>query len=159
YTQGGWGAKPKGGNPAQLLQDNFGAVYPAGVEVGIPGGSGFSMLFTSSTAVGAYLPAGGTPGSLTSDLLNPTSSSSGVFGGQVLALQINVDFSTAGILTAGLGSLTICNTGTSLDGQTIAQVLAAANVALGGGSLPPGYTISDLNDLVTNLNEGFDECT
>src|SRR5262245_22533782 len=48
YTQGGWGAKPNGNNPASLLANNFIAVYPSGVEVGIPGAGGYSMKFTSS---------------------------------------------------------------------------------------------------------------
>jgi hypothetical protein len=158
YTQGGWGAPPNGGNPAQNLTDHFVAVYPSGVEVGIPGAGGFSMLFTSAPTVIAYLPAGGKAGALTADLVNPTSTSSGVFGGQVLALQLNVDLSAAGAIPQGLGALTVCNTGTSLDGQTIAQVLAAANTALGGGGLPSGFTFDTLNDLVTNLNEAFDNC-
>jgi hypothetical protein len=38
----------------------------------------------------------------------------------------------------------------------VAQVLAAANVALGGGTLPDGYSLTDLNALVTDLNESFD---
>ena len=37
---------------------------------------------------------------LTSDLLDPTSSSAGEFGGSVVALRINVDFSDAGLLPA-----------------------------------------------------------
>jgi hypothetical protein len=79
----------------------------------------------------------------------------------VLALQLNVDFNAAGITTGPggfIGNLTLCNTGTSLDGSTISAILAAANVALGGGSLPDGITISDLNDLVDNLNKSFDNC-
>ena len=87
--------------------------------------------------------------------------SSGVFGGQVLALQLNADFNDAGIIDGANGSiadLRLCNTGTSLDGMTISQILAAANVALGGGSLPTGYTYSSLNNLVTHLNEAFDNC-
>ncbi len=161
FTQGGWGGTPHGDNVAALLAANFGTVYPSGVEVGIPGASGFSMLFTSSSAVGGYLPAGGTPGVLTADLVDPVTSPSGVFGGQVLALQINVDFSAAGLPEqshCNLGDLHLCNTGGSLDGQTISQILAVANIVLGGGPLPAGYTVSTLNDLITHLNESFDNC-
>jgi hypothetical protein len=161
FTQGGWGADPNGHNPASLLADNFATVYPSGIEVGIPGGSGFSMIFTTSSAVGAYLPAGGPSSVLNSDLVDATSSSSGVFGGQVLALQINVDISAAGLPHADdqkIGDLKLCNTGTSLDGMTISQILAIANSVLGGGALPSGFTVSDLNDLITDLNESFDNC-
>lgn len=161
FTQGGWGGTPNGHNPATLLEDNFATVYPSGVEVGIPGGGGFSMIFTSSAAIGAYLPAGGPSGVLNTDLVDPTSSSSGVFGGQVLTLQLNVDFSAAGLPHADdqeIGDLKLCNTGTSLDGMTLSQILAVANTVLGGGSLPSGFTVSTLNDLITDLNESFDNC-
>lgn len=162
FTQGGWGANPSGHNAGVLLEDNFPTVYPSGVEVGIPGGGGFSMLFTTSAAVNAYLPAGGPAGALNADLVDPTSSSAGVFGGQVLALQINVDFSYADIPHENnppFGDAYLCNTGTSLDGMTISQVLAAANTALGGGVLPSGFTISTLNALITDLNESNDNCS
>jgi hypothetical protein len=87
-----------GSNPGAILASNFSTVYPGGfVAVGIPGSSGYSMKFKSAPAVNAYLPASSTPAALTADLINPTSSSSGVFGGQVLALELNVDFSTAAI--------------------------------------------------------------
>jgi len=77
----------------------------------------------------------------------------------VLALQINVDFSAAGV-TQGpggpFGDLTLTATGMSLDGQTVSQVLAAMNTALGGGALPSGYSFTDLNDLTADLNAAFD---
>jgi hypothetical protein len=112
YTQGGWGAKPEGNNSAQRLADNFAAAYPSGVEVGIAGAGGFSMKFSSAPAIQAYLPASRQPKALTADLVNPTSSASGNFGAQVLALQLNVDFSAASITTPGFGSLilTLCRT-------------------------------------------------
>jgi hypothetical protein len=165
FTQGGWGSKPAGNNPGKLLADNFTKVYPGGfVEVGVAGNLGFSMKFTSARAIQDYLPAGGTPGPLTQDLVNPTSSSAGVFGGQVLALQLNVDFSPTliglGRAKFPVGSLVLCNTGTSLDGFTVAQILQVANQALGNkDALPFGFTYSSLNDLVTNLNEAFDNCS
>jgi hypothetical protein len=68
------------------------------------------MKFTTAAAVGAYLPAGGPPDSLDVDLVNPSSSNSSVFGGQVLALQINVDFSAQNITGNGpIGALGACH--------------------------------------------------
>jgi hypothetical protein len=157
YTQGGWGAGPSGNNPGQILASNFGFVYPSGVTAGTP----FWMKFTTASAVDDYLPAGGTPGQLTSNLIDPTSTSAGVFGGQVLALKLNVDLNDAGIIDGTQGSissLVLTGTGGSLDGQTVAAILAAAEQALGGGSLPSGYTISTLNSLIDLLNKAFDEC-
>jgi hypothetical protein len=100
---------------------------------------GQDMKFTGAGAIENYLPASGTPAALNADLIDPTSSSSGQFGGEVLALRLNVDFSAAGI-TQGpggpFGALTLTSTGMSLDGQTVLQVLAAMNTALGGGNAP-----------------------
>ncbi|MFN0207093.1 MAG: hypothetical protein ACKVS6_12390 [Planctomycetota bacterium] len=163
FTQGGWGSKGtgEGNNPGKLLAQNFFNVYgPAGVEIGIHGSSGKSVKFTNAAAIEAFLPAGGKAGKLKLDATNPKTTAAGVFAGQVLALQLNVDFSNAGITESGFGGLILTNTGNAaLDGNTIAEVLAAANIALGGGALPFGFTnISQLNDLVTKLNESFDNC-
>ncbi|KAF0172559.1 MAG: Ig family protein [Limisphaerales bacterium] len=161
FTQGGWGATPNGNNPGTVLHNNFATVFPSGVEIGV-GGAGFSIKFTSAAAVTAFLPQGGTPAALTADLVNPTSSSAGVFGGQVLALRLNAAFSQAGVTQGAggaLGGLKLTGTGTSLDGLTVNQLLAVAESALGGGALPADYTIANLNDLVTRLNEAFDNGT
>ncbi len=161
YTQGGWGAVPHGNNPGALLAANFDSVYPVayypnGLIIGYP--AKYTMTFASALAIQDYLPAGGKPKVLTANY--PTSTSSGVFGGQVLALELNVDFSNAGFFPYPglLGGLVLSNTGTSLDGQTVSDILAIANQALGGGALPTDYTISGLNDLVSLLNQGFDNC-
>lgn len=147
-TQGGWGAPPHGNNPGALLSSKFSTVYPSGVTIG-----GTNTLhFTSAAAIGAFLPQGGPPAALTSSVTDPTSrTSAGVFAGQVLALQLNVDIN-------GFGSLVLSGTGTSLDGKTVAQILSAANIALGGGPLPSGFSYSSLNDLIDNLNSAFDGC-
>lgn len=161
-TQGGWGAKPSGNNAGALLKKWFSTVYPSGVEIGVAGAAGYSAKFTSAAAIEKFLPAGATPGVLTGDKLNPLTTPAGVFAGQVLALQLNVDFSAAGKLgPTAIGTLQFLNTGNAnLDGKTVADVLADANKVLGGGALPSYVTsVSDFNDLVTDLNEGFDNCT
>jgi hypothetical protein len=163
YTQGGWGSRPSGNNPDSILANNFDHVYgeQGYVLVGYTGKGWKNIRFTNAAFVDRYLPAGGTPNKLAITYTNPATTASGVFGGQVLALQLNVDFNTAGIIDGAggsIGDLSLCNTGTSLDGETISEILAAANVALGGGALPGGYTYSSLNDLVKKLNEAFDNC-
>jgi len=146
-TQGGWGAAPHGNNPGAFLVANFPTA--TGVTVG---GSPYFLHFSSALSVRNFLPQGGTPGALTASATNPTAgTSAGVFAGQVLALALNVQLK-------GLGSLVLTGTGTSLDGQTVAQVLAAANLALSGGALPAGFTFSSLNNLVDQLNNAFDGC-
>jgi hypothetical protein len=131
-TQGGWGAPPHGNNPGAFLEANFGSAFPTGVTIG---GSPFAVHFTNATAVENFLPQGGTPSSLTASATNPITTSAGVFAGQVLALRLNVSL-------YNLGSLTLHGTGTSLDGSTVATILADANHALAGGSLPSGFTLA-----------------
>lgn len=163
YGQGGWGARPEGNNPGTILSNNFTTVYPGGfVEVGIPGPAGFSMQFTSAFAIETYLPAMAMPNVLTNDYVNPTNTSAGVFGGQVLALQLNVDFSDAGITQGSggpFGNLIYNDMSSPFFGFTVRQILAVANQALGGSPITNGVTISDLNMLVTLLNESFEDCT
>lgn len=156
FSQGGFGGK---GAPYLLLASQFPTLFPSGVEVGIPGSGGYSMKFTGAPAVQTYLPAGGTPNKLTIDLTDPGSSSSGVFGGQVLALKLNIALSDGGATPAGLGNLYYLNAGDALNGYTVRQILAAAETALGGGPLPNGYTYSSLSTLCDNLNLSWDTVT
>jgi hypothetical protein len=159
YAQSDWGIGSLGGN---LLVTNYDAIYAGtlGVfEIGIPGPTGFSVQFTDSNDLQTYLPASGAPGTLDSDLANPMTTSAGVFGGEVAALKLNVDFSDAGVLTGNaglrLGDLSVCNVvPTGLSGLTVRQVLDAANTALGAGSTL--YAISDLDALVDSLNLSFE---
>src|SRR5262249_34096162 len=142
YSQGGWGAPPNGGNPGQILATTFVLVYGLpGVTVGTP----LSMNFTSASAVEAYLPAGGPPGTLGASVVNPTSTGAGVFGGQSLTLRLNVNLNDAHLISGTQGSISslkLTGTGTSLDGKTVGQIEAAAEGALGGGAIPSGYSIS-----------------
>jgi hypothetical protein len=152
YTQGGWGSPPSGTNPGALLQAKFATLYPLGsVTIG-----GLQTLrFTSAAAINAFLPQGGKPAALQASAVNPTSSSAGVFAGQVLALQLNVDFSNAGITKPGFGLLKVKSG--KLVGYTISQVLALANAVLGGANaLSSGVSLSDLNGIVDSINENFD---
>jgi len=147
-TQGGWGAPAHGHNAGATLNAKFATTFPSGATIG---GSPFKALFTSAQAVRNFLPQGGPPSMLNATSINPTSTSAGVFAGQVLALDLNVNI-------LGVGSLTLSGTGTSLDGSTVSAVLAAANVALSGGALPSGFSFSSLNDLIDLLNSSFDGC-
>ena len=178
YTQGGWGSKPSGNNPGAVLAQCFPTVYPSPnnfVQVGIPPAPGpspspspskdfYYMKFTSALAIQNYLPAGGTPDVLMQSLVNPTSSSAGSFGGQVLSVQLAVDFSKAeakytnGTTTIqfkkGFGGLILQNTDTPLDGRTVSEILVIANEVLGGDTSV--YKVSDLNVLMTALTNSFD---
>lgn len=139
YTQSDWGDTPSAGNAASLLVANFDNLYPGGLQVGSPG-PGFWIVFASSASVLVYLPASGFPGALTQNFVDPVTTSSGIFGGLVTALALNVDFSDAGFTlgTARIpfGNLTLCSFSDlpNLNGLTVRESLAAMNTALGGAS-------------------------
>jgi hypothetical protein len=143
--------------------DTYNQVYaPSGiVEVGIPGTSGFSLRFTASDAPSSFFVQDdrlGPPGALVADLVDATGSASHRFGGEVLALRLNVDFAAGGFLagSAGIpfGRLTLCAMeDTTLNGRTVSEVLDLANTLLGAGT--NGYSIDVMVDLVTELNSAF----
>jgi hypothetical protein len=152
YTQGGWGSKPAGGNPGVFLAANFARVFPRGVRIG----GGYTLTFTSAAAISRFLPQGGTPGVLAASATDPTASAAKVLGGQVLALQLNVSFSQAGMTRNGLGEQLLASG--KLSGYSVSQVLALANRVIGGDrtALPARVTVSDLNDVVASVNEAYD---
>jgi hypothetical protein len=156
YTQGGWGAPPSGNNPGALLAANFSKVYQ-GNSVSI--GGNYRLTFTSALAIQNFLPQGGTPSVLNASATNATGSNAGVFAGEVLALQLSVDFSNKGITPLGLANLHLLSG--PLTGYTIQQVLTLANVVLGGNTsaLPAGVSVSALNDAVDTINNNFDSGT
>jgi hypothetical protein len=152
-TPGGWGAPPRGNNPASVLLANFGKVYPGGAVII---GGNKTLTFTSQPAIQNFLPAGGRPAVLSSSATNPTTSAAGVFAGHVLALKLNVDFSAAGVTPAGLGAAILASG--PLAGRTVSYVLALANTVLGGNTsaLPSGLTVSGLNDILDAINNNYD---
>ena len=150
--------------PADWLRgilSHFGAIYfPVGgvIEVGLPGTVGFSIQFSHAGAVTTYLPALGPAAPLNFDLADPTSTSSGFFGGEVVALKLNIDFSDAGHLpgAAGIpfGDLTLCGLATpSLNGTAVRGFLGLANAVLGDGSVT--YTAGELSTLAREINASF----
>lgn len=162
-TQGGWGANCNGGNPGCLRDQYFASVFPNGLEVGIPGVNGYSIFFSNSNAVRVFLPVGETPSSLPQDYTNPTSIPNGVFAGQVTALAISVGFSNYGVSGfCNLASLyyqsVFHHPSYPFSGMTVQQILDLANDVLGGdlSGLPFGTTISDLNSVVDQLNNNYD---
>jgi hypothetical protein len=103
HSQTTWGTS--GSAAATLLANNFFTVYPSGIlEVGVSGASGFSIMFSLPTFIISYLPTSGNARPLNADLLDPGRTISGVFGGEVVALQLNVDFADVGLLGAARAS-------------------------------------------------------
>ena len=156
YNQGVWGGDPTVDAGAAVVTTSFYTVYPSGFLVL---GSHFSLTVDNPAAVIAYLPAVGSPAPLTGSVLDPSSTVSGTFGGNVLALALNVDFSDAGLLpgTSGLsfGDLILENLSSTpaLNGLTVRQYLADLNTALGGDA--PIYGLDTLDPITGELNGSF----
>lgn len=126
------------------------------VEVGLPGATGFSLRFTTPTRITNFLVQTAAPAVLNADHVDGTSSSSGQFGGETLALRLNVDFAAAGVLggTTALGGMMLCDMpDATLNGKTVTEVLGLANTLLGGGT--NGYTVTAINATVAELNRSF----
>jgi cysteine-rich repeat protein len=152
------------------------------------GGDGtFAATWTSANGVRDYLPAGETSGTLSADLTNPTTTSSGVFDGQLLAAELNVYYNDAGLspvvgtnTTTKLGDLKYqtCSAytiGSAIVGKTLRQVIDAANRVTSGEfgvftspSAPsqsvtiPSFgtvTIDELKTALDAFNNNYDACT
>jgi uncharacterized repeat protein (TIGR01451 family) len=151
-TQGGWGQKASGNNIGKLRDTYFATVYPSGLNVGT---ATRYIRLTSAAAVEAYLPAGETAGALTAIRTNPLTTEAGVFGGQVTALRLNVDFSNAGAggWNPGLAGMVYTSGPASVNGMTVAQILAMAQSVLAGGALPAGFVnIGEFNVVINAIN-------
>ena len=172
-----WGDDPSPGNISFSLEENFASVFASSrglLEVGIPGPTGFSIIFDGPDPIITYLPASGTPGPLTADLLNPVDTPTGALGGEVVTATLNVTFSDDDLLAhpAGVpfGNLVLQNldsfaaeTGlgpeiAELDGMSVRQVLAAANPLLDGGASPvtPQDMFVLLNAIDMSFHSGLD---
>jgi hypothetical protein len=166
FIQSDWGS---GGPASATLSADYDTVYASDNDeliIGVPGDTNqYFLEFTSSAPILAYLPASGTAGPLTESLANPTTTPAGIFGGDVLALELNVDFSDAGFTGAslsipgGIGSLVLCNLTTTpdLNGQPITALLGEANTALSGGITTD--SLDDIDALVENVNAAFEQGT
>lgn len=158
YNQESWGTL--GTTAAILLVDRFFAVYANGVEIGISGVGGNSAIFNTPEAVIDYQPTSGSPGPLDNDLQDPTSTSAGAFGGHVLALQLDVDFSDAnhlsGSATLKFGDLRVCGLTTTptFNNRTVRQALADLNGAL--GDEVGTHDFDALSQLAFDLTQSFE---
>lgn len=180
FTQGGWGTSCSGGNPGCRRDQWFDTVFPNGVTLGdsdgIDGDSIYALHFSSSSAIEAFLPAGGKASALTADAHDPTRSSAGVFAGQLLSARLNVEFDASGGLDdckgrtdLKLGDLVfVSGVDADLIGWTVRDVIDLADQAISGelgndidldGDGSADVSISDLNTALDVLNNNFDDGT
>ncbi len=164
YLQAEWAGEGSTTPASTLLTNDFNTVYAGSVGVLTVGGT-YTMAFDSAGAVEAYLPASGTPDPLDASLLDPTTSASGSFGGDVVALTLDVNFSSlTGSSGPSFGNLVIAGIPaqfpqfpelSGVDGLTVGQFLGQLDTLLGGGSLPSGYTIAELDPIAIALENSF----
>lgn len=152
FTQGGYGAKPSGNNPAKYVQSNFNTVFPAGITIGCNN----TIKLTNNQAILRFLPCSGTPSALpTGNLVNPTGYKN-TLAGQLVTAILNVGFDSASAAfapaTGQLGNLIVA-TG-ALRGYTVREVIAEANRKIGGCASV--FTFSQLNNALTKINENYD---
>ena len=157
HTQAQWGDPLTAAGAS--LTNYFATVYfsTGGLLVGtIPT---YNMTFDSEQAIFDYQPAAGAPAALNANLANPTTSASGSFGGEVVGLKLNIDFSDNNLLASStglhFGDLLVCGVNAAIDGGNVRSVFGYANTALGGGSAP--LSITDLNTIAAQLNASFGE--
>lgn len=158
YLQSAWNGGMSGTPASTLLNTYWDTVYGGSFDT-LTVGSTYTMAFDSASAVEAYLPASGAIGPLDASLLNPTTSASGSFGGDVVALTLDVDFSSlTGSSGPAFGNLVITGMPAALsdlNGMTVGQFLEELDILLGGGSLPDGYTIAELDPIAIDIEESF----
>ena len=155
YDQDAWGDVPAPGTASALLDDL--AYWGGVVQIGVSS-TDHLMVFTSVAAVVNYLPASGPPGPLSSYLVDPTSTPSGLLGGEVLALQFNVDLTDGGSFggAAGIpfGDLMLAGLvfTPEFNGMTIRELLGEANRTLGGAGTT---SYDELFFLLRDVNGAF----
>jgi len=200
YTQGGYGSgcpeshwdRPYSTQPGCIRDNWFDEdmfeCFPNGLMIGIPPNAASDIVLSdgmgtegalvqthyaiwyTAEAVEAFLPAGGTPGVLTSTPPpNPTETSAGVLAGQLVALKLNREFSCKGVFAHlglvpqgdCLGNLPIPASCGKFAGLTVDQFIGLADQAVGGNTFVlESYdaSMSDVNWTATCLNEMFDDC-
>jgi hypothetical protein len=168
YTQSDWAV---GGGGTSVLTADYNSVYQGtggDLIVGVTGTPGqYFLELDSAGAVLDFVPTVGAASPLTANEIDPFTTPSGVFAGDVVALALNVDFSNAGLLgtsSTTFGDLVLVNFGPAsspnlvnpfgeLNGVTVNQFLAAANTCLGDGSCPLG--IDNTQQVALDLGAAF----
>lgn len=155
-TQEEWGALPKGNNTAAYLYRRFNTVFPNGLTVGCA----HQIVLSSPEAITEFLPTNGTASALPNGTItNPMSPLNNTLLGQVIALKLNLAFDAAdGNFSSGetpLKNLIIKNG--VFSGKTPEMVLSEAEKAIGG--CVSAATLSDLTNVITKINENFDNGT
>lgn len=162
-TPGGWGAPPRGHNPASYLHANFGAAFGT-LTVGCE--TGKKLTVTSAQTITNLLPTGGKANALSQDQINPTGIKN-VLVGHLIALSLSVGFDNHDhSFASSETNLEDMIVGSGpFQGMTVKAFLDIANNIIGGCN--NAYTIQQvlgtaemINENYTdgNIDNGFLEC-
>ncbi len=148
---------------AKLLLTNFNSTFPEGLTIGNYNSSnGYGYNWTNPIILKQFLKSYGASGPITADALNPcnTSLGGGALAVQAATLTLNIAFGEQSIkcMPSGLESLVFICENDTLNGLTVAQILAVANGVLANRTLPDGYTYDSLACLIANINGAFKGC-
>ena len=151
YTMGGWGTHCNGDNPGCYRDANFASAFPSGLTIGCSTGN--TLTLTTSNAVEAFLPCGGTGGMLSGTYVDPFCIDN-VLAGQTVAAKLSIGFDDYdpgfGNSAGWVGDLE-ATTG-AYAGWTISEIVDRADSVLGGCLLADA---SDLTSILTAFNEEF----
>jgi hypothetical protein len=155
YGQSVW---PSDATAVNLLTNDFDTVY-ASTGGTLYVGIGYNITFTSPADLGIYLPSNGPAGPL-SGFVDDETTQSGVYGGDVTALALNVDFSAFGFLPGSssvpFGDLLLMGFSgpvAGLNGMSVSDFLTLNETALGGGAT--SISIDDLDPYLQQVNASF----
>jgi hypothetical protein len=168
FSQGGYGTKCSGKPPGtcQQLVANWKSTQPGclleacfngSITLGNASNGGKTVTFTSAAAIEKFLPASGPPSIFKVSAVNPTSTTAGVFAGQLLTAMLNIQFS--GVNPSMIYFNHECfHVNSVLQGLSLAQVIYIANQVIAGLPGYSQYTPTILNDALTLFNNAFDGC-
>ncbi|NEN25202.1 T9SS type A sorting domain-containing protein [Cryomorpha ignava] len=149
-TPGGWGSTANGNNPGAYRDAHFSDVFPDGVTIGCD----YSISFSTTAAVEAFLPSGGTPSVLSESLIDPVNYNN-TLAGHLLAITLSLAFDQAdqnfALSSTYLGDQIVAQ-GTFV-GKSVTEVVALANAHLGGCS--NAYTSSQFTSVLSSINENY----
>jgi len=150
FSIGGWGAS--NGIGANYRDTHFAAAFPNGLTVGCGNNT---YTFTSAQAIENFLPAGGPVSTISGNTTNPTGVQNQL-ASQLVAAELSLGFdandANFAASTNSLGSA-VYNNG-PFSGMTVAQVIAHANLTLGGCS--NAYSLGSLAEALAMLNLNYD---
>jgi hypothetical protein len=161
YTLGGYGGN---GQPGQFVINNYATAFPASSRLVVPrpaAGAASDIVLANATEVRAFLRATNSSRFTNANVSGYRPSTlEKQFVALSLSVRFDATFASFAPSTSQLGLRTFRNLTGSLavaNGLTISQVLTQARAFLDGSSAYTlGLSASGLNDLLSNVNEGFD---